>query len=54
MDTTEQRHVSQLATERIAEGVPIKIDGEVVGGIGLSGESADQNRTIAEAGTGAL
>lgn len=31
-------------------GVPLTSDGEVVGGIGVSGGSADQDREIAEAG----
>ena len=35
-------------------GVPIRVDGEVVGSVGVSGGSAEQDREIAEAGAAAL
>lgn len=35
-------------------GVPIRVDGEVVGSVGVSGGSAAQDREIAEAGAAAL
>ncbi|TVS86189.1 GlcG/HbpS family heme-binding protein [Mycobacterium helveticum] len=35
-------------------GVPIRVSGEVVGAIGISGGSAEQDREIAEAGIAAL
>jgi len=35
-------------------GVALTVDGEVVGAIGVSGGSADQDRQIAEAGAAAL
>lgn len=34
-------------------GVPVMIDGQLVGAIGVSGGSADQDRAIAEAGAAA-
>lgn len=37
-----------------AGGVPLKRDGEVVGGLGVSGDSGDQDQTVAEAGAAAL
>lgn len=42
-----------VKTERLivfGGGVPLSSEGEVVGGIGVSGGSAEQNREIAEAG----
>jgi uncharacterized protein GlcG (DUF336 family) len=42
-----------VKTERLVifgGGVPLVVDGRVVGGIGVSGGSADQDRAIAEAG----
>lgn len=35
-------------------GVPVCVSGEVVGAVGVSGGSAEQDRAIAEAGTAAL
>ncbi len=35
-------------------GVPVRIDGAVVGAIGVSGGSADQDRSIAETGAAAV
>jgi uncharacterized protein GlcG (DUF336 family) len=35
-------------------GVPLRVDGEVVGGIGVAGGSHHQDREIAEAGAAAL
>lgn len=35
-------------------GVPVRIDGELVGGIGVSGGSAEQDERIAEAAAAAL
>jgi uncharacterized protein GlcG (DUF336 family) len=35
-------------------GMPIRVDGEVVGAVGVSGGSADQDREIAEAGAAVL
>ena len=37
-----------------AGGVPVRIDGKVVGAVGVSGGSSDQDRVIAEAGVAAL
>lgn len=42
-----------VKTERLVVfggGVPLVVEGRVVGGIGVSGGSADQDRAIAEAG----
>ncbi len=42
-----------VKTERLVifgGGVPLVVEGRVVGGIGVSGASADQDRAIAEAG----
>lgn len=42
-----------VKTERLVifgGGIPLTVDGRVVGGIGVSGGSADQDRAIAEAG----
>ena len=44
-------------TERLivfAGGVPVRVDGALVGAIGVSGGSADQDREIAEAAAGVL
>lgn len=35
-------------------GVPVRVDGEVVGSVGVSGGSAEQDREIAEAGAAAV
>jgi uncharacterized protein GlcG (DUF336 family) len=35
-------------------GIPIQSDGELVGAVGVSGGSADQDRRIAKAGSAAL
>ena len=37
-----------------AGGVPLKVDGKVVGAIGVSGGSGDQDHAVAEAGAAAL
>lgn len=37
-----------------AGGVPLTRDGAVVGGLGVSGGSGEQDQTVAEAGAGAL
>jgi uncharacterized protein GlcG (DUF336 family) len=37
-----------------AGGIPLKIDGKVVGAIGVSGGSGDQDHAVAEAGAAAL
>ena len=37
-----------------AGGIPLKKDGKVVGGIGVSGGSGKQDQTVAEAGAAAL
>jgi uncharacterized protein GlcG (DUF336 family) len=37
-----------------AGGIPLKIDGKVVGAIGVSGGSGEQDHTVAEAGAAAL
>src|SRR5215475_3555921 len=37
-----------------AGGVPLKRDGKVVGAIGVSGGSGEQDHTVAEAGVGAF
>lgn len=35
-------------------GVPVLVDGELVGAVGVSGGSAEQDRAVAEAGGGAV
>jgi uncharacterized protein GlcG (DUF336 family) len=35
-------------------GVPLRVDGALVGAVGVSGGSAEQDREIAEAGAAAL
>jgi uncharacterized protein GlcG (DUF336 family) len=35
-------------------GIPLKLNGEVVGGIGVSGSSVEDDHTVAEAGANAL
>ena len=35
-------------------GIPLKLNGEVVGGIGVSGSSVENDHTVAEAGANAL
>ena len=37
-----------------AGGVPLKKDGKVVGGVGVSGGSGEQDQTVAEAGAAAF
>jgi uncharacterized protein GlcG (DUF336 family) len=37
----------------IAGGIPLQIDGEIVGGVGVSGGMPDQDKTVAEATQGA-
>ena len=37
-----------------AGGVPVHVDGKVVGAVGVSGGSSDQDRIVAEAGVAAL
>jgi uncharacterized protein GlcG (DUF336 family) len=37
-----------------AGGIPLKVDGKVVGAIGVSGGSGDQDHAVAEAGVAAL
>jgi len=37
-----------------AGGIPLRRDGEVVGGLGVSGGSGEQDQTVAEAGAAAL
>jgi uncharacterized protein GlcG (DUF336 family) len=37
-----------------AGGLPLKVDGAVVGAIGVSGGSGEQDHAVAEAGAGAL
>ena len=37
-----------------AGGIPLKLDGKVVGAIGVSGGSGDQDHAVAEAGAAAL
>ena len=38
----------------IFAGIPLKKDGKVVGGIGVSGGSGEQHHALAEAGTAAF
>ena len=38
----------------VAGGIPLKIDGHVVGAIGVSGGSGEQDHAVAEAGAAAL
>ena len=35
-------------------GIPLKLNGEIVGGIGVSGSSVENDHTVAEAGANAL
>ena len=42
------------AARRLPGGVPVRIDGAVVGAVGVSGGSAEQDRAIAEAGVESL
>jgi uncharacterized protein GlcG (DUF336 family) len=35
-------------------GIPLRLDGEIVGGIGVSGSSVENDHTVAEAGANAL
>ncbi|HEX4391558.1 MAG TPA: heme-binding protein, partial [Mycobacterium sp.] len=37
-----------------AGGIPLRRNGKIVGGIGVSGGDADQDQTVAEAGADAL
>jgi uncharacterized protein GlcG (DUF336 family) len=37
-----------------AGGIPLSIDGVIVGGLGVSGGSGEQDQTVAEAGVAAL
>jgi uncharacterized protein GlcG (DUF336 family) len=37
-----------------AGGIPLKVDGKVVGAIGVSGGSGEQDHAVAEAGAAAL
>ncbi len=46
-----------VKTDRLiifAGGLPLVVEGRVVGGIGVSGGSAEQDRAIAEAGAGVV
>ena len=48
-------HVSNRGRVMIfAGGIPLKRDGKVVGGIGVSGGSGDQDQSVAEAGSNAF
>jgi len=48
-------HVSNDCKVMIfAGGIPLKKDGKVVGGVGVSGGSGKQDQTVAEAGAAAL
>src|SRR5437764_1265975 len=48
-------HVSNHGRVMIfAGGVPLKRDGKVVGGIGVSGGSGEQDQAVAEAGAAAF
>ncbi len=48
-------HVSNHGRIMIfAGGIPLKRHGQVVGGVGVSGGSGEQDQTVAEAGAGAL
>jgi len=38
----------------LAGGLPITVDGKVIGGVGVSGMSADQDETVAQAGLDGL
>ena len=35
-------------------GIPIRVDGEIVGAVGVSGGTSDQDRQVAEAAAGAV
>jgi uncharacterized protein GlcG (DUF336 family) len=37
-----------------AGGIPLRRNGKIVGGVGVSGGDGDQDQTVAEAGAGAL
>ena len=48
-------HVSNHGRIMIfAGGIPLKLDGKVVGAIGVSGGSGEQDHSVAEAGAGAF
>ena len=48
-------HLSNAGRVRIfAGGIPLARDGEVVGAIGVSGGSGEQDQAVAEAGAGVL
>jgi uncharacterized protein GlcG (DUF336 family) len=48
-------HVSNHGRVMIfAGGIPLKLDGKVVGAIGVSGGSGDQDQAVAEAGAAAF
>jgi uncharacterized protein GlcG (DUF336 family) len=48
-------HVSNNGKTRIlAGGIPLKLDGKVVGAIGISGGSGDQDHAVAVAGAAAF
>jgi uncharacterized protein GlcG (DUF336 family) len=48
-------HVSNHGRIMIfAGGIPLRIDGKVIGAIGVSGGSGEQDHSVAEAGAGAV
>src|SRR5436309_11766146 len=48
-------HVSNHGRIMIfAGGIPIRMDGKVIGAIGVSGGSGEQDQSVAEAGTGVV
>jgi uncharacterized protein GlcG (DUF336 family) len=53
-DDPELVHGITHTPRLIVFGVPLHVDGELVGAIGVSGGSADDDRRVAEAGAAAL
>ncbi|WUC08191.1 heme-binding protein [Nocardia sp. NBC_00565] len=51
---TSQANWRTYSTTVFAGGVPLTRDGVVVGGLGVSGGSGEQDQTVAEAGLTAL
>ena len=48
-------HASNHGREMIfAGGIPIKVNGQIVGAVGVSGGSGEQDQAVAEAAVGAL
>ncbi len=50
----KQSGASRLAAACLDSGIPIKRGGEIVGAIGVSGGSGEQDQAITEAGAAAV